>query len=196
MANHYYKINKKGTVLLLIASLGFLIASIWLMQSQIKPKNIGTVEFDSLKLGNEGQNELFYIDQSAEYSLKNALEIKSRNYKTGDKTYTNREVCNLQLDACRDGKPDCKTNLKVLCEDEVLKAFKDMFAQYLQTLNKETTTNIGIEDYQFETKTITSDTTAKIREIQIIGRTIKTLQSKEGDVEYNIKPNFKTKTKL
>lgn len=191
-----FRKNRKGTVLLLIASIGFLIASVWLMQSEIKPKNIGSIEFAVLELGNSGQNNLYYIDVSAEYSLINALEIKSRNYQSQQKTYTNKEVCNLQLDACQKGATDCKTNLKLFCEDEIEKAFRERFSKYLENLNKETKNELSIKDYQLEIKTITSEMTTKVREIEVVGKTEKTIKTKEGNIEYSIKPNFRVRVKL
>lgn len=193
MANRKFK---KGTILLLIASLGFLVASIWMIQTQLKPKNIGDIQFAVLDLGNGGQDKLFYIDKAVEYSLKNALEIKSRIYKSQEKTYTNKEVCNLQLDACKEKKPDCETNLKLFCNDEVEKGFKESFTKYLEILNAETNNKLEINDYQFEIKTITSEIMTKAREIEITGKTTKTLKSKEGDVGYSINPNFRVRAEL
>ncbi|MEM4244721.1 MAG: hypothetical protein QW404_00085 [Candidatus Nanoarchaeia archaeon] len=190
------KANKKGTILLLMASLGFLIASIWLMQSQIKPKNIGEIEFNTIQLGNKAENNLFYIDRAAEHSLKKALDIKSRNYQSATKTYTNKEVCNLHIDACKDKKPDCETNLKIFCQDEVVNAFKQTFTKYLEILNTETGSNVEIADYKIEARVITSEMTEKIREIEIIAKTTKDIKTKEGEVEHSIKPNFKAKAKL
>ncbi|MFH1332136.1 MAG: hypothetical protein ABIH63_02525 [archaeon] len=193
MAN---RISKKGTIILLIASIGFLIASIWLMQVHLKPRNIGSVEFTALKLGNQGQNHLYYIDKAAEYSLSNALDVKSRNYKTQEKVYTNREVCHLQLDACREGKADCETNLKLFCEDEVLKAFKENFAQYIQIFSRETEQKLDVNDYEFQIKTITSEMTTKIRDIEVTGKTTTELKEEEGGVKYSMTPNFKVKVKI
>ncbi len=189
MAN---RTSKKGTILLLIASIGFLVASIWLMQVHIKPKNTGNTEFDIVNLGNEGENYLYYIDRAAELSLQKALDVKSREYKTQEKTYTNREVCNIQLDACKEGKPDCETNLKLFCKDEMLKAFKENFDKYIKTFNEETGKQLDIRDYQFEIKT----TTTKTREIEITGKTNKALEEKKEGIEYSIKPNFRVKVKI
>lgn len=191
-----YKKSKKGTILLLITSLGFLLASVWMMESQIKPQNIGSIEFTVIKLGNEGQNNLWYIDKAAEYSLNNSLGIKSRNYKSEEKTYTNQEVCKLQIQACREKKPGCETNLKLFCEDEVSKAFKEFFTKYLDTFNKETNNNININDYEITVKVIQSEISAKLDEIEVVGKAAKNLQAKEGGVEYSIKPNFRTRIRL
>ncbi len=196
MGKHKSKYNKKGTILLLITSIGFLLAIFWLMQTQVKPKNIGEVEFTILKIGNEAENNMFYIDKAAEYSLQSALEIKSRSYKSGEKTYTNKEVCNLQLDACKEGKSDCKTNLKLFCEDEVLKGFKEKFGKYLDILNKKTNNKLDASDYEFEVTAKESEITTKIREIEITGKATKSLQSKEGEFESNIKLNFRAKASL
>ncbi len=196
MGKHNSRYNKRGTILLLITSVGFLLASFWLMQTQIKPKNIGDVEFTILKIGNEAGNNMFYMDKAAEYSLKSALEIKSRSYKSGEKTYTNKEVCNLQLDACKEGKQDCKTNLKLFCEDEVLKGFKEKFGKYLEIMNKKTNNKLDADGYEFEVTAKESEVTTKIREIEIRGKATKSLQSKEGDVQSSIKPSFRVKASL
>jgi hypothetical protein len=193
MANHYYKIGKKGTVLLLIASLGFLIASIWLMEMQIKPKNIGKIEYSLIELGNKGIDQMYYTDKAAQYSLKNALEIKSRTYQQG---LTIKQICNLQLDECQQGKADCQTNLKLFCKDELEKAFKEEFSKYLGNLIIQTGSEVLITDYQFEITEITSNMTAKTREIEITGKTTKTLQGKAESIEYKIKPNFRARAKL
>ena len=193
MANHYYKIGKKGTVLLLIASLGFLIASIWLMEMQIKPKNIGKIEYASIELGNKGVDQMYYIDKAAEYSLKNVLEIKSRTYQQG---LTIKQICNLQLDECQQGKADCQANLKLFCKDELENAFKTEFSKYLGNLIIQTGSDVLVNDYRFEIKEITSNMTAKTREIEITGKTTKNLQGKAEGIEYKIKPNFRVKAKL
>ncbi len=190
------KANKKGTILLLMASLGFLVASIWLMQSQIKPKNIGEIEFNAIQLGNKAENNLFYIDRAAQHSLKKALDVKSRNYQSQDKTYTNKEVCNLHIDVCKEKKPNCEANLKIFCQDEVTNAFKQIFTKYLEIFNKETGSKIEITDYEIEARIITYEMTEKVREIEIIAKTTKEIKTKEGDVEHSIKPNFRTKAKL
>ncbi len=196
MGHYNSKHSKRGTILLLITSVGFLLASFWLMQTQIKPKNIGEVEFTILKIGNEAGNNMFYIDKAAEYSLESALEIKSRSYKSGEKTYTNKEVCNLQLDACKEGKQDCKTNLKLFCEDEVLKGFKEKFGKYLEVINKKTNNRLDANDYEFEVTAEESEVTTKIRVIEIRGRATRSLQLKDGDVQSNIKPSFRVKVSL
>lgn len=184
--------SKNGTVLLLIASIGFLIASLWMMQTQIKPRNIGNVEFAIIDLGNEAQNQLYYIDKAAEYSLNKSLEIKSRHY-TGE--YTNKQVCNLQLNACKEDE-ECKTNLKLFCEDELAKGFKEEFSKYLKTFNEQTGNKLDVNDYSIEIKIITSEMTTKIREVEVVGKTEKNLEAKKEGVEHRIKPNFRTKTSL
>lgn len=185
--------GKKGTVLLLIASIGFLMACFWLMETQIKPRNIGNIEYTIIKLAREEENNLYYIDKAAEYSLKEALEVKSRTYQSG---FTTKQICNLQLDACQEGKPDCEKNLKLFCEDEIEKGFREKFAKYLQTLNTEKGSNLGINDYEFKAKAVTSDMTTKIKEIEITGKTGKKLRAAEGDVEYSVNPNFKVKIRI
>jgi len=185
--------RKKGTVLLLIASIGFLMATFWLMQTQIKPRNIGNIEYTMMKLARQEENNLYYIDRAAGYSLQEALEVKSRTYQSG---FTTKQVCNLQLDICKEGKPDCETNLRMFCENEVEKGFRANFAKYLQTLNTETGSKLGIDDYQIKAKAVTSETTNKIREIEVIGIATKKLQAAEGDIEYSIKPNFKVRTRI
>lgn len=184
--------NKKGVVILLMTSVGFLIASLLLLEYQIKPKNIGYLEYDIIKLGNEGQNKMFYIDKAAEYSLKQALETKSRNYKSLEKTYTNREVCKLQLGACNENKLDCEINVKVLCEEEILKGFKIEMEKYLQILNSETGSNININDYTIRIKIQEGEKT----NVEAQGITTNFIKTKKGEIEYKIKPNFRIKTEL
>ncbi|MFH1211262.1 MAG: hypothetical protein V1645_05110 [archaeon] len=193
MANRYSKLKKKGTILLIIASLGFLIASIWLMQMQIKPKNIGRIEFAATGIGNRAQDQMYYIDKAAEYSLNKALNVKSRTYQQG---LTMKEICNIQLDQCQQGKPDCQANLKLFCEDEVAKAFKEKFSEYLSELNTQTGSTLDANDYELTVKEISSNMTAKTRQIEILGKTTKTLKIKEEEIEYSIKPNFRAKAKL
>lgn len=181
--------TKKGVVILLITSVGFLVASLLLMQYQIKPKNIGDIEYDIIKLGNQGQSQMFYIDKAAEYSLNQALDTKSRNYKSSEKTYTNREVCKLQLGVCKENKPDCEINMKVLCEEETLKSFKTEMGKYIQILNSETGNDLNINDYSIRIK-------IEGTKVEAQGITTNTLKAKKGDVEYKIKPNFRIKTEL
>lgn len=166
--------SKKGTVILIISSLAFLIAAILLLNVQSTSNNfMGNTEFVLIELSREGNNRVLFIEQAAKFSLAHALNDQPR---AGQPL---RVECGNKFDTFRS------------CEEKLKKSFGTSFEKYLTLFNEAYQSNLKLKDYTITVEPYGTD--EKVEGINLKGvSNINIILDKEN-VKYQIKPNFSLK---
>jgi hypothetical protein len=152
---------KKGTIILLIASLSFLVTTALFFNAEVKRLEIASAQYQVIGMSYNAEKIMLYIDLAAKAALKDALK-------------DNRALC-------RDIKK---------CEAVVLERFIPQFMAYTGMLNNEFKLDIDTGKYNFKLIARESRTTGIKQDIELIGTYSSKLALKKKDVIYSIRPNF------
>tara|TARA_Y100000310_G_C20687627_1_gene820127 strand:+ start:2592 stop:3392 length:801 start_codon:yes stop_codon:yes gene_type:complete len=177
MINH--KINKKGTVVLLIISLAYLITTVSLLYYGTNPQKdfVGAKALRSLDELNVGKEVQLYLDQS----VRNSMYLAAKDLK----------IAGPFADSCKKedlkvllfSKDSCILEEKKL-QEKYLTFFKKHFITFLKEPFKEVTFVDGIKNYDY-TITVSENS------VEIIGLAKKQLSFKGEDIAYTLNPSFR-----
>ena len=152
---------KKGTIILLIASLSFLVTTALFFNAEVKSFRIASAEYQLIGMSYDAEKVMLYLDLAAKAALKDAVR-------------DNRELCK---------------NIKD-CEGIVLERFIPQFRVYTGMLNNEFKLDIDIAKYNFKLMARESRTTDIKQDLEFIGTYNGKLALKKKDITYSIRPNF------
>jgi hypothetical protein len=164
--------NKKATIILLSASLAFIIATVILLNG-VKTINIlGSSQISIFSIQKEGDLYLAYIDNAAKFSLAETIKITPSGSQD---FYT----------LCKNDKPSCA---------EISQHFGTIFKKHLDSFNTAYNQKLDIKNYKFSSKLTKLDNQPAI---EIIGvSTDQIILQKGEDLKYLISPNFKVRADL
>jgi len=165
--------NKKAAIILLSASLAFIIASVILMNTQLKMTNVlGDYQLALVGLQKEEGVYMAYIENAAKFSLAETMKILPT--------------------AKEDFYSLCKSKNRA-CSDDLPKHFRTAFKKHIDSFNIAYGQNIQLENYKFTSKLITLKGTA----IELVGVSTDFINIKKGeDIIYKVKPSFKIQANL
>jgi len=161
--------SKKGAVILLISSLGFLLTVILLSNFQVEIGMQGKRQADLLEMTYKGETALLYVDQMAKLSLAEAWSSKSRMQE-----YVISERCTTinTFNAC---KPDFE------------RAFEFSFIRHLNNFNEIYDQDFKFEDFNIE---ITPYGDNHLIGLDVVGNCDKKVVLSGKDIIYSVLPNF------
>lgn len=165
--------NKKAAIILLSASLAFLVASAILISPQIRtPTAIGDSQLKLFNLQKTEDSYMLYLDIAAKFALAETMKMTD----SGQEIYA---LCIAKQRAC----------------EELPQYFKTAFGKHVEAFNKAYKQNLNVDNYEFKSKiTALEDGKPAIEFLGISKDNI--IVKKEQDLTYTIKPNFKIKAGL
>ena len=164
--------NKKATIILLSASLAFLVATVLLFKGIETTNVLGDIQINLSDLPKEGDMYLVYIDNAAKFALSET--IKATPSGTED-FYT---LCEKNHQMCND----------------IPQHFGPNFKKHLDSFNKVYNQKLDIKNYKFSSKVITLD--GKVG-IEMTGVSTDKIDIKKGEfITYRVNPSFKIRASL
>lgn len=164
--------NKKAVVILLSASLAFVIATVLLLKGSGTVNVLGDTQLNLSLLTKEEGLYYAYIDNSAKFALAETIKLTP----SGSQDF---------FTLCKDNNPSCS---------DISQHFGAIFKKHLDSFNTVYNQKLGIQNYKFTSKLTTLDNKLAI---ELIGASTDKIVIKKGeDLEYKISPNFKIKSDL
>lgn len=164
--------NKKATVILLSASLAFIIATVMLINGVKTVNVLGSAQMNLFSLQKEGYLYLAYIDNSAKFSLAETMKtapLGSQDFYT----------------LCKNNNAQCK---------DISQYFGQSFKKYLDSFNGAYDQKLDLNSYNFSSKLVVLDNKLGI---ELIGVSTDNISIKKGeDITYFVSPNFKIRADL
>lgn len=157
--------NKKAAIILLSASLAFIISSIMLLNTHLKTGYVmGDSQMAMIGIHKEAEIYLMYIDTAAKFSLADTIKQKKDSY-----------------DLCSKGKQEA-------C-NELSKHFRNIFKKHITSFNKVYAQNIDVNNYEFKFEfRISGDEVI----VGLTGISKDNIIIKIGEkIRYKVKPSFK-----
>lgn len=172
------RMSKKGTVILLMSSLAFLLIVFLLGDYQLKADYLGQRELEVISIADEAESALLYIDQMMRISIAETWGETYGRYdpKYDIKKYIFAERCRSLIDFAA-------------CKSDFERAFKSpVFQKNLKHFNKLYNQDFKVEDFSIEIKPYGSD--YLLEGLEIIGFSEKKLKFEFEDLTYQINPSF------
>ncbi|MBU4501484.1 MAG: hypothetical protein KKA79_02750 [Nanoarchaeota archaeon] len=173
------KIFKKGTVVLLISSLSFLLIVFLLADYQLNSNYLGQNEIEVIAIADEAESALFYIDQMIKLSI---AETWGNTYGRINSTL-DAEKGYMFADRCRTLTDfgACKSDFEIEFRNSVLlrniARFNELYSQDFKT-----------GDFDIEIKSYGSND--NLEGLEIIGTTDKKIEIDKDGIIYKIAPKF------
>ncbi len=164
--------NKKAAIILLSASLAFVLATVLLLRGAETTNVLGSAQLNLSSLHKEGELYLAYIDNAAKFSLSETMKstpVGSQDFYT----------------LCKKNNP--------LCND-ISQHFGPNFMKHLDSFNKVYGQGLYLKNYEFKSKIITINNQLGIELIGV--STDKIIIKKGEDIAYSVSPNFKIQASL
>lgn len=164
--------NKKAAIILLSASLAFVIATVMLLKGAETQNVLGDAQLNLSSLPKEDELYFAYIDNAVKFALAETIKLTPSGSQD---FYT----------LCKNNNPSC---------DEISNHFGTIFQKHLDSFNMAYGQKLDLKNYKFSSKLIVSGNKL---EIELVGISMDPIEIKKSeDMTYKVKPNFKIRADL